>query len=148
MSRYTGNVQFEAFKLNVQYYTKTAIKAEQMILSMWPTILHLLSLKQHSMIRVARIPHISPYRYEEKTAHQGRESKYTCTLGGHIRRFPSCAQLLVSPCGAPCGGTCFHNSNFPWIKASGSNPSSFRLHWNSLMTDSSDSGGVRTSMHV
>ena len=39
-------------------YTKTAIMAEQLILGMWPTISHLLSPKQHSMIRVVHIPHI------------------------------------------------------------------------------------------
>ena len=54
--------------------TKTAIMAEQLILGMWPTISLLLSPKQHSMIRVVRIP---PHRHEEKAAHQGREFKYT-----------------------------------------------------------------------
>ena len=57
-------------------YTKMAIVAEQMILGMWPTILHLLSPKQHSMItilhllspkqhsmiRVVHIPHIGTKR--------------------------------------------------------------------------------------
>ena len=39
---------------------KTAIMAEQVILGVWPTISHLLSLKQHSsLIRVVRIPHIN-----------------------------------------------------------------------------------------
>ena len=32
--------------------------AEQMVLGMWPTSSHLLSPKQHSVIRVVRIPHI------------------------------------------------------------------------------------------
>ena len=41
---------------------KMAIMAEQMILSMWPTISHLLSPKQHSMIRVVRIPRIGTKR--------------------------------------------------------------------------------------
>ena len=35
---------------------------EQMILGMWPTMLHLLSLKQRSMIRVVRIPYIDMKR--------------------------------------------------------------------------------------
>ena len=35
---------------------------EEMILVMWPTVSHLLSLKQHIMIRVVRIPHIGTKR--------------------------------------------------------------------------------------
>ena len=35
---------------------------EQMVVGMWPTILHLLSPKQHSMIRAVHIPHISTKR--------------------------------------------------------------------------------------
>ena len=37
----------------------------------------------------------STYRYEEEAAYQGRESKYTCTRGDHVRLLPSCARLLV-----------------------------------------------------
>ena len=36
--------------------------AEQLILGMWPIILHLLSPKQHSMIRLVHIPHIGTKR--------------------------------------------------------------------------------------
>ena len=36
--------------------------AEKMVLGMWPTISHLLSPKQHSMIRVVRISHICTKR--------------------------------------------------------------------------------------
>ena len=43
-------------------YTKTEITAEQFILGMWPTISHILSPKQHSMIRVVRIPHVGTKR--------------------------------------------------------------------------------------
>ena len=43
-------------------YTKMAIMAGQLILSVWPTISYLLSQKQHSMIRVVRIPHIGTKR--------------------------------------------------------------------------------------
>ena len=68
-SRYTGNVQFEASKV----YTKTAIMAEQLILSMWPTISHILSPKQNS-IQFMRIDHIDT---REKAAHRGREPLYT-----------------------------------------------------------------------
>ena len=56
----TGNVQFEASQLKVLY--ETAIMAEEMIVGMWPTILHLLSPKQHSMMRLVRIPHIDTKR--------------------------------------------------------------------------------------
>ena len=35
---------------------------EQLILGMWPNISHLLSRKQHSMIRLVRIPHIGMKR--------------------------------------------------------------------------------------
>ena len=51
-------MQFEAEGV----YMKMAIMAELMILGMWPTISHLLSPKQHSMIRVVRIPHIGTKR--------------------------------------------------------------------------------------
>ena len=51
---HTGNVQFEASKLKVLH--------ENGILGMWPTISHLLSLKQHSMIRVVRNPHTNTKR--------------------------------------------------------------------------------------
>ena len=56
-SRYTGNMQFEASKV----YTKTAIMAKQTSLSMWPTISHLLSPKQRSILFM-RIPHIDTKR--------------------------------------------------------------------------------------
>ena len=36
--------------------------AEEMTVGMWPTILYLLSLKQHSMMRLVRIPHIDVKR--------------------------------------------------------------------------------------
>ena len=55
----------EVSKLKVLHENgNRSIMAEQMILGMWPTISHLLLLKQHStcMIRVLRIPHISTKR--------------------------------------------------------------------------------------
>ena len=42
-------------------FTKMAIVAEQLVLGMWPTILHLLSPKQHS-IRFVHISHIGTKR--------------------------------------------------------------------------------------
>ena len=36
----------------------------------------------------------SPYRYEEKAAHQGRESKYTCTRGGTYDAFQAVLDFL------------------------------------------------------
>ena len=64
---------------------------EQTILGMC-TISHLLSPKQHSMIRVVRIPYIGIY--EEKAAHQGRESKCTCTRGGTYNDFQAVLGFL------------------------------------------------------
>ena len=52
MSHYTGDVQFKASKV----LHENGIMAEQLILGIWPTISLLLSPKQHSMIRVVRIP--------------------------------------------------------------------------------------------
>ena len=35
-----------------------------------------------------------PYQYEEKAAHQGRESKYTCTSGGTYNNFQAILDFL------------------------------------------------------
>ena len=43
-------------------YMKTTIMAEQLILGVWPTISHLLSLKQHITILFMHIPHIGTKR--------------------------------------------------------------------------------------
>ena len=39
-----------------------ATTAKQLIIGMWPTISHLLTPKQHSMIRFVHIPHIGTKR--------------------------------------------------------------------------------------
>ena len=43
-------------------YTKMAIMAEQLIHGMWPTIPHLLPMKQHSMMRFVHTPYIGTKR--------------------------------------------------------------------------------------
>ena len=94
VSRYTSNVQFDTS--NVLYEIG---KRGRAVADPWyvcgPPPHHLLSPKQHSMIRVKCIPRIDTKR---KSLTKGRVSKYTCTPGGHVRRFPSCTWLLVSPC--------------------------------------------------
>ena len=41
---------------------KTTIMADQMVLGVWPTISHLLSPKQHSIIQIVHIPDICTKR--------------------------------------------------------------------------------------
>ena len=55
------NVHFEGSKLKVLHEKDNHGRAE-VLLGMWPTILHLLSPKQHSMIRVMHTPHICTKR--------------------------------------------------------------------------------------
>ena len=89
-----GNVQFEASKLKVLHEKCNHGRADgsQYVAH------HLASFITETAWYDTNHAH-SPYQYEEKAAHQGRESKYTCKHGGHIRRFPSCTWLFVSPRG-------------------------------------------------
>ena len=82
---------------------KTAIMAKQFILGMWPNISHLLSPKQHSTINESRA---FPNRYEEKAAHQGRESKYTHLYTWWPRK------TLSKLCSASCVAMCYVSLTF------------------------------------
>ena len=68
--------------------------AEQLIVGMSPTISHLLSPKQHNMIRVVCIPLISMKRKLLTKARGPKIHVRTCTHGDQVH-FPSCAPCVA-----------------------------------------------------